>query len=81
MITWLNFRSTIDFTKISTRLGLRIKRSSYHQVAREELVFTLSELLVSQENRNPELSGEEVDGHGLASLVKASLPTRESKHF
>lgn len=81
MMAWSNFRETIDFTSISTITGLKNRRSSNHQLVLEKTVFRLSVLLVSHENRNPELSGEEVDGQGLASLAKASLPTRESKHL
>ena len=69
------------FTSISTMMGVRKRRSSNHQVVFEKTVFKLSVLFVSHENRTPELSGDDVEGQGLASLVKASLPTRVSKHF
>jgi hypothetical protein len=71
----------MDLITIPTKLVLKTKRSSNHQVAREKLFFKLSVLLVSHENRTPELSGEEVDGHGLGSLEVAILPIRESTHF
>lgn len=81
MITWSSFREIMDLTSISTKFGPKTRRSSNHQVARDELVFKLSVLRVSHENRIPELSGDEVEGQGLASLVKGNLATRVSKHF
>jgi hypothetical protein len=71
----------MDLITIPTKLVLKTKRSSNHQVAREKLFFKLSVLLVSHDNRTPELSGEEVDGHGLGSPEVVILPIRESTHF
>uniref|UniRef100_A0A2P2JAQ3 BTB/POZ domain-containing protein At3g22104-like n=1 Tax=Rhizophora mucronata TaxID=61149 RepID=A0A2P2JAQ3_RHIMU len=81
MMTWPISCVTMDCMNISIKFVLRTNKSSNHQADGGMLLFKLSVLRVSFENRNPELSGEEVDGHGLDSLDKEILPMRESIHF
>lgn len=79
-MAWSNFWETMDFITISIKSELKNKRSSNHHVGWETLLFKLWVLLVSHENLMLELSGE-VDGHGLDSLDKATLPTMDFIHF
>lgn len=77
MILGLKFFNTIIFTSISIRLTSNAPRSSNHHV---KLFFMRSVFPVSHDDKNSELSVEEVDGQGLTSQEE-SLSIRESKHF